>query len=88
MKIKDGFILRNIADTYMAVPVAQRVIDFKGIITLNAISASIWEFLKDEKEYSEILDFITSSYEVDEETAKKDLDEFIIEMKKGGVLDE
>ena len=32
---KDGYLVREIADSYVVVPVGERVIDFKGIMTLN-----------------------------------------------------
>ena len=39
MKIKDGFILRTVADSCIVVPVGERSIDFSGVITLNEVGA-------------------------------------------------
>ena len=35
MKIKDDFVLRKVADSYVVVPVNSLTLDFNGIINLN-----------------------------------------------------
>ncbi len=35
MKIKEDFILRKVADSYVVVPVNDMTVDFNGIINLN-----------------------------------------------------
>ena len=87
MKIKDGYLLRTIADTHIVVPVAERVIEFKGLMTLNEVSAAIWEFMQTDREYQEILDYILSEFEVEKETAAEDLDKLLEQMEKSGVLE-
>jgi len=86
MKIKDGYLLRTIAGTHIVVPVAERVIEFKGMMVLNDISAKIWEFLSDDRSYDEIVSHVLSIYETDEATVKKDLDDLLKKMDENGVL--
>lgn len=87
MRIKEGFLLREIADCYIVVPVGSRVIDFKGLMTLNNSGYFIWNQLIEENTYNNLLDSILQEYEVDEETAKKDLDEFLDKARESGVLE-
>ncbi|MDR0326554.1 MAG: PqqD family protein [Oscillospiraceae bacterium] len=87
MKIKEGYLLRTIADTNIIVPVSERVIEFKGMIALNDVSAEIWRFLETEREYSEIVDFMVSSYDIEKEAAEKDLDALLKQMNDSGVLE-
>ena len=87
MKIRDGFILRTIADTHIVVPVADRVIEFKGMITLNEVSAGVWNFLQTDRSYDDVLEYILSIYEIDRETATNDLNELLDQMENGGVLE-
>jgi hypothetical protein len=87
MRIKKGYLLRTIADTNIVVPVSERVIEFKGMITLNDVSANLWRFLEEEREYDEIVDFMVSEYEIDRETAGKDLDVLLAHMESSGVLE-
>lgn len=88
MKIKDGFLLREIADCHIVVPVGSRVIDFKGLMTLNDTGHFIWNHLIEDNTYERLLDSILQEYEVDEDTAKKDLDEFLNKAQESGVLEE
>ena len=87
MKIKSGFLLREIADTYIVVPIAERVIEFKGMMVLNDVSASVWSFLSDHKSYEEILTHILDTFEIDRQTAVSDLNNLIEQMEASGVLE-
>lgn len=88
MKIKKGYLLREIAGSYIVVPVGERVIDFKGIMTLNDTGNFIWKCLSDDVSYNQLLTSILDEYEIDEATAKSDLDEFLKLAHEGGVLEE
>ena len=48
MKIKDGFILRNVAGNNVVVPIGQATIDFNGMISLNDTGAFIFEQMLNE----------------------------------------
>ena len=39
MKIKDGFVLRQVADTWVVMPLGQQSLDFDGMLTLNDTGA-------------------------------------------------
>jgi hypothetical protein len=86
MKIKDGFLLRKVAGTNIVVPIAGRVIEFKGMITLNDVSADIWQFLKEEKSYEETVEYLISGYGIDRQTAETDLNGLLKQLTDGGVL--
>jgi hypothetical protein len=88
LKIKSGYILREIADTYIVVPVGERVISFKGMMTLNRSGAYIWECLKNEITYENLLQKILDKYEVSKEIAAEDLDEFLAKARVNGVIEE
>lgn len=88
MKIKKGYLVREIAGCYIIVPVGERVIDFKGIMTLNDTGNFIWKCLSDDISYNKLLSSILDEYEIDETTAKADLDEFLKLAREGGVLEE
>ena len=46
MKLKDGFLLKEIAGSWVVVPVGEQVVDFQMMITLNETGAFLWEKLK------------------------------------------
>jgi hypothetical protein len=86
MKIKNGFILRQVAGKYIAVAVGEESVDFNAMVTTNETGAFLWEKLQTETTEKELLDALTSEYDVDEETAKADIAEFLEELKKGKLL--
>ena len=88
MKINSGYLLREIAGTHVVVPVGERVIEFKGMMTLNETGIFIWEKLQVESSFDDTLDLILDSYDVDADTAKADLEEFLSLARKNGVLEE
>jgi len=87
MKIKDGFILRTIADTHIVVPIAERVIDFSGMITLNDVSFKIWNYLQNDRSYDDVLEYMLSVFDIDKKTASDDLNELLARMEDSGVLE-
>lgn len=88
MKVKDGFILREIAGTNVIIPVGERVVDFKGMLMPNDTGYFIWKKLIDRITYDALLTDILQEYEIDETTARTDLDEFLSEMRNSGALEE
>ena len=77
MKIKSGFVIREIAGQYMAVPVGERVNDLHGIIALNETGAFIWKLLENEKTEEDLARALTEEYEVSYEEALEAVREFI-----------
>lgn len=47
MRIKEGFVLRSIGDTYMVVGEGLAQIDFNKIISLNSTAAYLWNAVQD-----------------------------------------
>ena len=73
MKIKDGFVLRNIGDNYMVVGEGLAQIDFNKIISLNDTAAFLWKAVQGKDFDVETLrDLLLGEYDVDETTALKD----------------
>jgi len=77
MKIKDGFMLREIAGTCLVVPIGQRVVDFNGLITLSESGSLLWKKIEAGATVEELVHSILAEYEIDEPTAEKDVEEFI-----------
>lgn len=86
MKIKDGFILRQVADNYLVVAVGDAVKDFNGIINLNETGAFLWKILESGATEEELVKKLTEEYDVDEETAKKDVGKFVAKLAEANLL--
>ena len=86
MKIKDGFILRKVADSYIAVATGEESVNFNAMVTTNETGAFLWEKLKNETTEEELLACLLREYDVDEKTAKADISEFLGKLRDGKLL--
>ncbi len=86
IRIKDGFVLRKVADNYLVVAVGGAVKDFNGIINLNETGAFLWEILAKGATEEETVKKLTEEYDVTEETAKADVAKFIEKLKSANLL--
>lgn len=87
MRISKDFVLREIADEYVLVPVGKTALSFNGLITLNEVGALIWNLLLEEKSIDEIVDKIVEEYEVDKATAYKDTMDYLTYLKRNQIID-
>ena len=86
MKIKDGFILREVAGNFVVVAVGSAVKDFRAIITLNETGAFLWKTLEKGATEEELLTALLSEYEVSEQVAKSDIKAFINKLQNANLL--
>jgi hypothetical protein len=86
MKVKDNLILREIAGSWIIVPVAEMVVEFNGLMNLNESGAYLWNKLVEGAEVDELVSGLLSEYDIDEETAKADIQEFVGQLKEKGLL--
>ena len=88
MKIKDGYMLRELDDMAIVVAVGKRAVEFNGMITLNSLGTFIWKCLSADTTEEEILTNILNEYDVDYDCAKKDLSDFLKKIRDAGLIDE
>ncbi len=88
MKRKDGFMLRQFGDDYIVVAVGDGAEDFNKLITLNSVGEFIYRELETDKTREELVKAVTDRYEVDRALAEKDIDVFLENLSKAGLLDE
>ncbi len=86
MKIKHGFILRQLGNDTVVVPVGAQTVDFRCIITLNDTGAFLWSKLAQETDRDALIAALLDEYDVDEARAAADVDAFIDRLNEVGVL--
>lgn len=77
MKIKEGFLLRNVAGNNVVVPVGQATLDFNGMMSLNDTGAFIFGKMIEGISRDELIKSVMDEYEIDEQIATTDVDNFI-----------
>lgn len=88
MKIKNGFVLRNLLDEYVVMPTGQNITEFDGTIVLNEVAAFVWSKMAEPATRNELVEYILSEYEIDRATAERDLDALIDRLNSYGVLED
>ena len=74
MKIKSGFILRNVGGEDIVVPVGERSKEFHCMINLNETGAFLWKFFTAEHTIDEAVEALCQEYDVSAEIARKDVE--------------
>jgi hypothetical protein len=87
MKIKEGFMIKEIAGVWVVVPIGAKATEFMSIASLTETGALIWNMIEKGATKDQIVQAILSEYNVDEETAGKDFDAFIAKAADKGFLD-
>lgn len=86
MKITEGFVLKNIADTNVVVPLGSKTVDFKAVITLNETGAFLWSNLENDCTEEALVEALLKEYAVDRETATADVKDFIAKLSEADLL--
>ena len=87
MKIKDGFVKREIAGSYIVVPVGNTIEEFNGMITLNESVSFFWDCFKKDITLEQAVKMVTDEYDIDPQTAAKDIENFIELLKTNNLLE-
>lgn len=88
MKLKKGFVLSKAGDDYVAVATGEAGKTFHGLVRNNATAAFLFERLKQECSEEELVQALLDAYEVDRETAGKDVRTFLNTIGDAGMLEE
>lgn len=80
LKLKEGFVLREVAGKCVVVPAASDI-NFNGMITLNDTARTLWERLADGAELEDLTAALLAEYDVEEAEAAKHAAAFVEKMK-------
>ncbi|MBQ8614651.1 MAG: PqqD family protein [Ruminiclostridium sp.] len=88
MKIKNGFLLRQVGSQNIVVAVGDESRDFNGIIRLNETGRFLWEKLQTETTESALTGAMLLEYDIDGATAETDVADFIATLREAKLLNE
>lgn len=88
MKIREGFILRDVAGKAFVVATGELSKEFQGMITLNETGKFIWNQLENGAQRDELIQALCDTYEVDDKSiVEKDVDAFIEKLEKDNIIE-
>lgn len=88
MKIKDGFVLKDVAGSKIVIATGDAKISFNGVITFNSVGAEIFNLLDGTNTDEEIIKKIASDYNVDAAIVEKDFYALVEKLKAHKMLDD
>ena len=83
-----SIVTTKTGNEYVLVPVANNIADMNSVYTLNETGAFIWEHINGENSVEDIINEMTTEFEVDFVTASNDLFSFIDDMRKYLIVSE
>lgn len=86
MRLKDGFLLREIAGRIVVVPTGD-ALNLNLMISLNSTGRFLWERLETGASARELKDALVETYNVSEAQAQTDVDAFIQKLNENGFLE-
>ena len=75
-----NIVTRKTGSEYVLVPVANNIADMNSVYTLNESGAFIWELIDGKRNVEEIINTLTEEYDIDRDSAEKDVFSFINDM--------
>ena len=88
MHIISGFHVRQILDEVIAVPGGEVSKVFSGIVSLNEIGRFLFEALQSEQTEDSLVCAVLEEYDIDPETARADVTEFLEHLRSASLLEE
>lgn len=88
MKIRKGFVLREVAGRQVVIATGDAAKNFNGIIKLNESAVMLWKMIEKGADEERLAQKIIETYEVDEATAYNDVSMFVTKLKGAGIVDE
>lgn len=86
MKIQGEFILREVAGESLLIPTGQTALKMNGMIIIDRVGAYIWQLIEKGDNEEKILGKILERFEIDRDTAEKDMNEFLDKLNSAGLL--
>ena len=88
MKLNEEFVLRQVADTWVVMPLGQTSVDFSGMLTLNETGAILWKALENGGDRMALAKALTDEYDVAEAEVLADVDAFVAKLQEIGCITE
>jgi hypothetical protein len=88
MKIKKGYTLTHVGNEHIILPSGDDMVRFDQLIHINDIGCFLFEKLLEDITIEDLLGHVLSEYDIDEATARNDVEAFINQLQKQGILDE
>ena len=86
MRVKSGFVVREVGGKKYAVATGEAARSFKGMLSLNDVGAAIFNLLQSDTTAELIVKAILEEYDASAEIVSADVDNFIRQLRSIDVI--
>ena len=87
MKLSKDFVLRQVAATWVVLPLKSDTLDFNGMIRLNESGALLWKKLEAGADRAALVAALEEAYAVSAAEAEADVEAFLAPLFAAGFLE-
>lgn len=88
MKIRDGYMLRQVIDTYVIMGIGSDNYAPNQIMNLNETGVFLWNLMDKQVSKQELIDALCKEYEVAPDVASSDVEAFLSQLLAKGLIEE
>ena len=88
MRLNGEYVLRQIADSWVVLPLGSPEVNFDGMLALNESGAFLWKLLEAMNGREEMAKAMAVEYGITLENAVVDVDEFLIILRQFGCIED
>lgn len=81
-QLKSRFVSRKVGNELVLVPLVSNVAQMDTLFNLNETAGFLWENLEENSSVEKLKNLLLKNFEVDEETAEKDVKDFLERIEK------
>ena len=87
MKLKPDYVLREVAGSWVVLPLGEKILNFNGMLSLNKTGVLLWKALEQGGNRAELANALTENYDVSFDQALSDVDDFLNKLIQIGCMD-
>ena len=87
MKIKEGFVLREVMGNNIVIAVGEASHSFRGMVQLNDTATLIWKLISEGKTQEQIVDALLEKYDTTREILEADVEKSIRMLVDNGLVE-
>ena len=88
MRIKQGFLLKKIADEYAAIPYDETYTELGSMVSLNDTGAFLWKCLEEDCTQEQLILALEEEYGIENALAKEAVSVFLARLREQRLLEE
>lgn len=86
MKLKQEYVLRQVAEEYILIPTGEAALTIKGLLALSESGHLLYQKLQNDCSREELIEALTAEYDVSAAAAGADIDAFLDQMRQLNML--